>query len=134
MIETKKVSEWLTKIGKTGPEGRAWLSEQMNVSAPTVKGWLLAGRPITGPAEKLIRMLMEPARVISADFTVDEYEQIEECAAAEGISAREWMKKELKKALGIQHANLESSATIIPGSFSGYYPHPPESGLRVAET
>lgn len=93
MITPQEIDEWLKSIGQK----RSWLAQELDVSAATVKGWLSAGRPITGAALKLLQRLMQPTPVLNPDFTLDEWEQIETLAKAEGISPREWITRVLKR-------------------------------------
>lgn len=91
----QQIEDWLDKLGKS----RVWLAEQLNVSADTVKGWLSAGRPITGSSVLLLLQLMSPKAALDPEFTLQEWEQIEELARQAGITPREWISRTLKREL-----------------------------------
>lgn len=92
----QEIEDWLTTLGRD----RHWLAQQLNVSPDTVKGWLSAGRSISGAAVPFLWQLMrKPVAEINPSFTMDEWERIEKAAAKLGMKAREWITYILKKAL-----------------------------------
>lgn len=105
----QEIEAWLDKLGKP----RAWLAEQMNVSAETVKGWLSNGRPITGSSVVLLQQLMNPNPELNPEFTLQEWEQIEELARQAGIPPREWMKRVLKRELHTTDSSAKSQALTV---------------------
>jgi type I site-specific restriction-modification system R (restriction) subunit len=107
----QEIEDWLTTLGRD----RHWLAQQLNVSPDTVKGWLSAGRSISGAAVPLLWQLMrKPVAEINPSFTMDEWERIEKTAAKVGMKAREWITYILKKALS--EDALEDTAKSQPQS------------------
>lgn len=114
-MDAPEVESWLTKINKT----RMWLAEQCNVSPNTVKGWLSAGKPITGAAEALIQRLMEDERRIDPEFSLTEWMQIEARAEAEGVTPQVWISRVLKREIAKPDAPpVNSSGAIVPTAAS----------------
>lgn len=105
----QEIEDWLATLGRD----RHWLAMQLNVSPDTVKGWLSAGRSISGAAVPLLWQLMrKPVTEINPSFTMDEWERIEKAAARLGMKAREWITYILKKALAEE--DLDHAAKSVP--------------------
>jgi len=131
----KEITDWLEK----SDQSRADLAKALNVSADTVKGWLSANRPITGAALQLLVLLMKPKPVVNPEFTLDEWDQIEALARAEGITAREWITRVLKRELGnapapktLAHTVNAGQTTPLVQAATSFGHITPESGKKVS--
>lgn len=114
-MEAATVERWLEKIGKD----RAWLAAQCKVSRNTVKGWLSAGRPITGAAEALIERLMDEQQRIDPEFSLSEWTKMEERARLEGFaSTQDWVDHVLKAELAKAPAPKNEAPTVKSGATS----------------
>ena len=60
-LSPDSIKNWLSEQGKD----RNWLAGQCHVSKPTVDGWLSGGRTIPGPAQTVLRHLMDPGIAIT---------------------------------------------------------------------
>jgi hypothetical protein len=81
------IKAWLKGIRKD----RAWLADQCGVSAPTVDGWLSAGRNIPEPSAKIIRQLMIKGPSLNPKLTLEQYNQASAKAAAKGQTLEDWI-------------------------------------------
>lgn len=89
------IKAWLKLIKKD----RAWLADQCGVSAPTVDGWLSAGRNIPEPAAKIIRQLMLQGASLNPKLTLEQYNMASAKAAAKNQTLEEWISDLIKNSL-----------------------------------
>jgi len=123
-MDDTEVREWLKATNRS----RDWLAVECNVSAATVKGWLSAGKPITGAAEALIRRLMHSGIKLDPEFTLEEWDRIKAHASAAGLSPHAWIKQVLKDEISKPIAPpVKPGQTATPvDSLSNIMPMPPQ--------
>lgn len=112
-MDIEKLRNWL----KTNGKDRAWLAEKCGVSKHTVDGWF-AGRQISGPAKAAVeRVLAGPPTIGDLKMSLDEWQQIQDRAAHEGVGPLEWIARVIKASLALAplaywFAPRETSAAV----------------------
>lgn len=92
-MDNEEIKAWLTEAGKS----REWLADECGVSFATVNGWLSAGRPIPGPALRIIERLRNGAPELNPRLSVTELLAAQQKARAKGLTLDEWLAELIRK-------------------------------------
>lgn len=84
-MEIPTIKKWLHENGRD----REWLAQYCRVSKATVDGWLSVGRPIPGPALKLIEGLISSALPSSGELDFDLVMRLDRARVQAGYSTLE---------------------------------------------
>lgn len=92
-MDNEEIKSWLADSGRS----REWLAEECGVSLATVNGWLSAGRPIPGPALRIIERLRNGAPELNPRLSVSEFLAAQQEAKAKGLTLDEWLAELIRK-------------------------------------
>jgi DNA-binding transcriptional regulator YiaG len=87
------IKSWLSEQGKD----RAWLAQQCHVSKTTVDGWLSGGRTIPGPAQTVLRHIMDPGIAITPRLDLGTVNVLMKRAASLGITFEAYVEAVLTR-------------------------------------
>lgn len=124
-ITRDTVNQWLTDQRRN----QSWLAEKCGVSDQAVSNWLRENnfRPISSSAQITIRSLIEEDAAASQsralynmvlEFSNDQYSAIEQAALVRPESVREWTKRTLNDAAGV---NIKELAADEETNWLGWY-------------
>lgn len=106
--DKKAIKLWLNDFDHSNK----WFAEFLGIAPQTVYNWMSSDRPIPGRYHLTIQQLMrqdyeraEAKQNLVLEFTLDEYDQIEECARLDRQPIRQWAAHQLNR---IADANLKA--------------------------
>jgi hypothetical protein len=92
-VSPDSIKNWLSEQGKD----RTWLAGQCHVSKPTVDGWLSGGRTIPGPAQTVLRHLMDPGIAITPKLDLGTVNILMKRASLLGVSFEAYIEAVLTR-------------------------------------
>jgi transcriptional regulator with XRE-family HTH domain len=130
-VTKETVLKWLSDSRRS----QTWLAQQCEVSKQAVSNWLRDknNQPISAAAELKIRALMTedaaaaqsaPPHNLVLEFTDKEYEPIEQAALANRETVRDWAKRLLNEAAGLNVDAFAQAVKVESVSMAADGPNP----------